>query len=54
MKNSNSIFLPEVAEVVSTRQLTDMEKYIELKIEDAREFNFTPGQFIQLSVFGIR
>ena len=53
MKNSNSIFLPEVAEVVSTRQLTDMEKYIELKIEDDREFNFTPGQFIQLSVFGI-
>lgn len=52
MKN-NSIFLPEIAEVISTRQLTEMEKYIELKIKETREFNFNPGQFIQLSVFGI-
>ena len=53
MKTNNSIFLPEIAEVVSTRQLTEMEKYIELKIKETREFNFNPGQFIQLSVFGI-
>jgi len=53
MINNNSIFLPEIAEVVSTRQLTEMEKYIELKIKDSGEFNFNPGQFIQLSVFGI-
>ncbi len=53
MKNNNSIFLPEIAEVISTRQLTEMEKYIELKIKETREFKFNPGQFIQLSVFGI-
>ena len=53
MKNNNSLFLPEIAEVVNTRQLTAMEKYIELKTIDDREFDFTPGQFIQLSVFGI-
>ena len=53
MKNNNSIFLPEIAEVISTRQLTEMEKYIELKLKETREFNFNPGQFIQLSVFGI-
>ncbi|MDR4506012.1 MAG: FAD/NAD(P)-binding protein [Candidatus Scalindua sp.] len=53
MKNNNSIFLPEIAEVVSTRQLTEMEKYIELKIKNSAEFNFNPGQFIQISVFGI-
>jgi sulfite reductase subunit B len=53
MNNSDSIFLPEVAEVVSTRQLTDMEKYIELKLSDSREFDFNPGQFVQLSIFGI-
>jgi NAD(P)H-flavin reductase len=51
--NNNSIFLPEIAEVISTRQLTEMEKYIELKIKETREFEFIPGQFIQLSVFGI-
>lgn len=51
--NNNSIFLPEIAEVISTRQLTEMEKYIELKIKETREFEFIPGQFIQLSAFGI-
>ncbi|MBS1257378.1 MAG: Anaerobic sulfite reductase subunit B [Candidatus Scalindua arabica] len=51
--NNNSIFLPEIAEVISTRQLTEMEKYIELKIKETREFKFNPGQFIQLSIFGI-
>jgi len=53
MKNNNSMFLPEIAEVISTRQLTETEKYIELKLKETREFNFNPGQFIQLSIFGI-
>ena len=53
MKRNDSIFMPEIAEVVSTRQLTVMERYIELKITETREFCFNPGQFIQLSVFGI-
>ncbi len=50
---NNSVYLPEVAEVVSTRQLTEMEKYIELKRKDTGGFNFNPGQFVQLSIFGI-
>ncbi len=53
MKENNSLFLPEVAEVVSIRQLTEMERYIELKIKGAGEFDFNPGQFIQISLFGI-
>lgn len=53
MKKNNSIFLPEIAEVISTRQLTEMEKYIELKIKETRDFSFNPGQFIQLSVLGV-
>ncbi len=50
---NNSVYLPEVAEVVSTCQLTEMEKYIELKLKDAGGFNFDPGQFVQLSILGI-
>ncbi len=50
---NNSVYLPEVAEVVSTRQLTEMERYIELKLRDTRGFDFNPGQFIQLSILGI-
>ncbi len=51
--NDNSIFLPEIAEVISTKQLTDMEKYIELKLKEPGDFDFNPGQFIQVSIFGI-
>jgi len=50
---SSSIYLPEIAEVVSTKQLTDMEKYIELKLKDPENFDFNPGQFIQVSIFGV-
>ncbi len=30
---NSSIYLPEIAEVVKTQQLTAMEKYIELKLK---------------------
>jgi sulfite reductase subunit B len=52
-ERTNSIYLPEIAEVVSTQQLTDMEKYIELKLKEPVDFDFNPGQFIQISIFGI-
>ena len=56
LKNSevnSSVYLPEIAEVVSIQKLTDMEKYIELKLKEPENFNFNPGQFIQISIFGI-
>ncbi|MDR4506977.1 MAG: FAD/NAD(P)-binding protein [Candidatus Brocadiaceae bacterium] len=53
MKNSASVYLPEIAEVVSIRNLTDREKYLELRMKEKNEFTFHPGQFVQLSVFGI-
>ncbi len=49
----NSVYLPEVAEVVSTQQLTEMEKYLELRLRNTGGFNFNPGQFVQLSILGI-
>lgn len=53
MKNNGSVYLPELAKIVSSRRLTDMEKYFELSFKDQNGFKFTPGQFVQLSVFGI-
>lgn len=52
-ERSSSVYLPEVAEVVSTQQLTTMEKYIELELKKPGNFDFSPGQFIQISIFGI-
>ncbi|MBM4055867.1 MAG: oxidoreductase [Planctomycetes bacterium] len=53
MINNNSLYLPEIARIVSVRQLTEMEKYFEISTEGKKEFSFNPGQFVQLSVFGI-
>ncbi len=53
MVNNNSVYLPEIAEVVSKRQLTDTEKYFELRAKNQKGFDFNPGQFVQLSIFGI-
>ncbi len=53
MKNNGSVYLPEFAEIISTRKLTDMEKYFELRFKDKNGFKFSPGQFVQLSIFGI-
>ncbi len=50
---NSSVYLPEIAEVVSTKQLTGMEKYIELKLKGMESFNFNPGQFVLISIFGI-
>jgi sulfhydrogenase subunit gamma (sulfur reductase) len=53
MVNNNSVYLPEIAEVVSKRQLTNTEKYFELRTKNQKGFEFNPGQFLQLSIFGI-
>ena len=42
-ERSSSVYLPEIAEVVSTQQLTAMEKYIELKLKDSQSFDFSPS-----------
>ncbi len=52
-KKNNSVYLPEIAEVVSTQQLTAMDKYIELELKKPGKFDFNPGQFLQISIFGI-
>jgi NAD(P)H-flavin reductase len=53
MISNNSIYLPEIAKIVSIRRLTELEKYFEIRLENQREFSFIPGQFVQLSVFGV-
>lgn len=53
MISKNSIYLPEIAKIVSIRRLTELEKYFEIRLENQREFSFIPGQFVQLSVFGV-
>ena len=49
----NSIYLPTLAEVTRTEQLTKMEKLFEIRLKNGRELGHQPGQFVEVSLFGI-
>lgn len=45
--------LPRLAEMVSTEPLTERERLFELRFTDGETLAHTPGQFVEVSVFGI-
>ena len=54
MNNNNSIYKPEMAELVRTEQLTENEKLLEVSLINGREsLGHLPGQFVEVSVLGI-
>jgi sulfite reductase subunit B len=48
-----SIYLPRLAEIIRTEQLTKMEKLFEIKLRHGQELGHQPGQFVEVSLFGI-
>lgn len=48
-----SIYLPQLAQIVRTEQLTKMEKLFEIKLSNGHELEHQPGQFVEVSLFGI-
>ena len=48
-----SIYLPELATIVRTEKLTDTEKLFEIKFDSGRELGHQPGQFVEVSAFGV-
>jgi len=48
-----SIYLPSLAEILRTEQLTKMEKLFEIKFKNGKELGHQPGQFVEVSLFGI-
>jgi sulfite reductase subunit B len=49
----NSIYLPSLAEIVRTEPLTQMEKLFEIRLKNGQELGHQPGQFVEVSLFGI-
>jgi NAD(P)H-flavin reductase len=49
----DDIYLPETATVVRTEPMTALECFLELRLDSGRELGHMPGQFVQVSVFGI-
>ncbi len=53
MSEQTSIYLPSLAQIVRTEQLTKMEKLFEIKFQNGQELGHQPGQFVEVSLFGI-
>lgn len=53
MREKESIYLPRLAELVRTEGLTEREKLFELKLRNGDELGHQPGQFVELSIFGV-
>jgi len=50
---ASSLFLPMLAELVQAECLSQREKLLRLQLKDGGHLNHRPGQFVEVSVFGI-
>jgi len=48
-----SIHLPRMAELIRVEELSDREKVFEFKFDDGKELGQKPGQFVEVSIFGV-
>jgi len=48
-----SIHLPRTAELIRVEKLSDREKVFEFKFDDGKELGQRPGQFVEISIFGV-
>jgi NAD(P)H-flavin reductase len=51
--NERSLYAPVMAKIENTKILTATEKYFRLKLESGLELGHKPGQFVEVSIFGI-
>ncbi len=50
---ANNIYLPIVSELVKVRKMTELETFFEVKLPGGKDLNHQPGQFVEVSIFGI-
>ena len=48
-----SIYLPEPATIVGSRQMTEMERFFSIKLDSGKALGHKPGQFAEFSLPGI-
>ncbi len=49
----DDIYQPEMATVVRSEPMTELERFIDLKLDCGKELGHLPGQFAEVSIFGI-
>ncbi len=48
-----SLYLPHLAELIRVEPIAEREKVFEFRLKDGKELGHKPGQFVELSIFGI-
>lgn len=48
-----SVYLPQPAEVLEVRKLTELETHYRLRLENGAALEHAPGQFVQVSLLGV-
>ncbi len=49
----DALYYPMEGTIVKVEQMTEYEKFFEIRLSDGKELGNMPGQFVQLSMFGI-
>ncbi|OGQ49729.1 MAG: oxidoreductase [Deltaproteobacteria bacterium RIFCSPLOWO2_02_FULL_47_10] len=53
LHNMESLYLPNPAKIRRVEQLTSTEKLFEIELEGKKPLGHKPGQFVEISVFGV-
>jgi sulfhydrogenase subunit gamma (sulfur reductase) len=48
-----NIYVPQIGEIVHAETLTQIENYYEVRLPGGKDLGHQPGQFVQVSLFGI-
>lgn len=52
-QETEDLYYPTMCEVTDAKQITDLEKWYEIKMPEGLELGHEPGQFVEVSAFGI-
>lgn len=52
-KKIDSPYLPRTGRIVDIRSFTDKDKFFRFELADGRNIAYKPGQFMELSIFGV-
>ncbi len=52
-QNPEELYYPEMAEITQVKKHTEFETWFEITLPEGRDLNHDPGQFVQVSMFGV-
>lgn len=50
--SAESLFVPQIADVIEAKMITATEKHFKLKLPDGQKFDYEPGQIVEAGLFG--